>query len=89
MSEQTPIPDKFPSLFKGLGTFKGDSYSIQLKPDAKPFALYPLRKKVQEEPSRTQSLSVTLPVEEPTQWCGAVGVPKPSSAVRICMDFAN
>ena len=33
--EQTPIPDQYPSLFKGLGTFKGDSYAIQLKPDAK------------------------------------------------------
>jgi len=54
-SEQTAIPDQFPSFFKGLGTFKGDSYAIQLKPDVT-FALYiprnvpiPLRKKVKEE----------------------------------------
>lgn len=40
VSEQTPIPDQYPSLFKGLGTFQGDSYAIQLIPDAKPFSLY-------------------------------------------------
>ena len=36
----TPIPEQYPTLFKGLGTFKGNSYTIQLKPDAKPFALF-------------------------------------------------
>ena len=95
VSEQTSIPDQYPSLFKGLGTFKGDSYAIQLKPDAKPFALYtprnvpiPLRKKVKEELSRMQTLGVISPVKEPTQWCaGMVVVPKPSGAVRICVDY--
>ena len=43
VSEQTPIPDQYPSLFKGLGTFKDDSYAVQLKPAAKPFALGTLR----------------------------------------------
>ena len=45
-------PDEFPSLFNSLGTFKRESYAMQLKPDAKSFALYitrnisiPLRKK--------------------------------------------
>ena len=73
----------------------GDSYAIQLKPDAKPFALYtprnvpiPLRKKVKEELSRMQTLGVISPIEEPTQWCaGMVVVPKPSGAVRICVDY--
>ena len=94
VSEQTPIPDHYPSLFKGLGTFKGDSYTVQLKPDVKPFALYtlrnvpiPLRKMVKEELSRMQTLGVISPIEEPTQWCaGMVVVPKPSGAVRICVD---
>ena len=92
---QTPIPDQFPSLFTGLGTFKGDNYVIQLKPDAKPFALHtphnvpiPLRTKVQAELSCMQSLGVISPVEEPTEWCaGMVVVPKPSSALRICVDY--
>ena len=51
----TPIAEQYPTLFVGLGTFRGTSYEIKLKPDAKPFALFtsrnvplPLRKKVQE-----------------------------------------
>ena len=95
ITDQTPIPDQYPSLITGLGTLKGDSYVIQLKPDAKPFALYtprnvpiPLRKKVQDESSRMQSLGVISPVEESTQWCaGMVVVPKPSGALRICIDY--
>ena len=35
-----------------------------------------------------QSLGVISPVEEPTPWCvGMVVVPKPSGAVRICVDY--
>ena len=91
----TPIPEQYPTLFKGLGTFKGNSYTIQLKPDAKPFALFtprnvplPLRKKVQDELARMESLGVISRVEEPTPWCaGMVVVPKKSGAVRICVDF--
>ena len=37
------IEEKFPSLFRGLGTL-GDPYTIKLKPDAKPKALYTARK---------------------------------------------
>ena len=36
------IQQSFPKLFQGLGTLKGD-YQIQLKPDAKPYALYTAR----------------------------------------------
>ena len=91
----TPIPEQYPTLFKGLGTFKGNSYTIQLKPDAKPFALFtprnvplPLRKKVQDELARMESLGVISRVEEPTPWCaGMVVVPKKSGTVCICVDF--
>ena len=91
----TPIPEQYPNLFKGLGTFKGNSYTIQLKPDAKPFALFtprnvplPLRRKVQDELVRMESLGVISRVEEPTPWCtGMVVVPKKSGAIRICVDF--
>jgi hypothetical protein len=90
-----PIQEKFPSLFSGLGTYKGDSYVVQLKPDTKPFALFtprnvpiPLCQKVKEELSRMESLGVISPVEEPTPWCaGMVVVPKKSGDVRICVDF--
>ena len=52
------VPDQFPVVFTGLGTFP-DTYQVKLKPDAEPFALFtprnvpiPLRPKVQEELSR-------------------------------------
>ena len=91
----TPLPEQYPGLFKGLGTFKGSSYEIKLKPEAKPFALFtprnvplPLRKKVQEELVRMETMGVISRVEEPTPWCaGMVVVPKKSGSVRICVDF--
>ena len=90
-----PIQEQFPSLFRGLGTYKGDSYVLQLKPDAQPFALFtprnvpiPLRQKVKDELSRMETLGVISPIEEPTPWCaGMVVVPKKSGDVRICVDF--
>lgn len=91
----TSIAEQYPALFTGLGTFKGSSYEIKLKPEAKPFALFtprnvplPLRKKVQEELVRMETLGVMPRVEEPTSWCaGMVIVPKKSGSVRICVDF--
>ena len=92
---QKSIPDQYPSLFSGLGTFKAPDYKIQLNPDAKPFALYtprsvplPLRKKVREELARMESLGVISRVEKPSSWCaGMVVVPKKSGSIRICVDF--
>ena len=91
---QTPIPDLYPSLFSGLGTFP-DSYTIKLKPEAQPFALFtprsvpiPLRKKFEAELTRMESGGVMSRVNQPSVWCaGMVVVPKKSGAVRICVDF--
>jgi len=91
---QLNIPDQYPALFSGLGTFKGE-YTINLKPDAQPFSLFtprnvpiPLREKVSQELQRMESLGVISKVTEPTPWCAAmVVVPKPSGSVRICVDF--
>ena len=84
----------FPKLFQGLGTLKGD-YQIQLKPDAKPFALYtsrnvpiPLCEKVKQELEHMEKLGVISKVDKPTLWCaGMVVVPKKSGDVRICVDL--
>ena len=93
-SIQKSIPDQYPSLFEGLGTFKGE-YRIELKSSAKPFALFtprivplPLRDKVHAELTRMETLGVISKVEKPTSWCAAmVVVPKKSGSVRICVDF--
>ena len=95
ITSQTPIPDQFPLLFTGLGTFKGDSYVMQLKAHVKPFALYtprnvpiPLRTKIQVELSHLQSFDVISSVEEPTEWCTRmVVVPNPSGALRIYVGY--
>ena len=57
-ADHTGIINKFPKVFAGLGSLSGE-FEIQLKPDAKPFALYtprklpyPLRSKVKEELNR-------------------------------------
>ena len=88
------IHNQFPTIFSGLGTFKGD-FEIHLKPDARPVALYtprkipfPLRKSVQNELRRMESLGVISKVEAPTEWCaGMVVVPKKDGTVRICVDL--
>lgn len=63
------VKEKFPRLFQGLGTLKGE-YEIKLKPDAKPFAQptarnvpLPLRKKVKEEIARKEALGVITKVQ--------------------------
>ena len=69
------IRDQYPTLFKGLGTFKRE-YEIKLKPNAQPHALYtartvslPLRKRVKEELNRMKSLGVITKIEQATEWC--------------------
>ena len=87
---------KYPQLFHGLGKFEGE-YKIELKPDAKPFALMtprrvplPLKEKVREEIERMEKLGVIRKVEEPTEWCaGMVCVPKANKKVRICVDLTR
>ena len=72
-------------------------YEIQLKPDAKTWALYthrtvllPLRSRVQDELARMESLGVISRVNQPTQWCAKiVANPKMSSAIRICVDLKH
>ena len=88
------IPEQYPVLFNGLGTFPNE-YEIKLKPDAKPFALFtprnvplPMLKRVQTELQRREALGVIAKVNEPTEWCaGMVVVPKKSGAIRFCVDF--
>ena len=80
---QKDIPDQFPDLFTHLGTMK-EMYTIKMKPNAKPYALYTprnvqseLRAKVQTELKRMENMGVISKVETLTPWCaGMVVVPK-------------
>ena len=95
LSERS-IKQSFPNLFTGLGTL-GKEYTIKLKQGATPYALHtarrvpiPLRKKVEEELLRMQATGIISPVDDPSPWCaGMVVVPKPSGAVRICVDLTH
>ena len=72
------VEEKFPSLFRGLGTL-GDPYTIQLKPDAKPKALYTarkvplrLREAVEMELKKMESSRIISRVDVPTPWCSGM-----------------
>ena len=88
------IYDQFPSLFQGIGNL-GEPYHIQLKADAKPYALFttcnvplPLHTKVYQEIKRVEEIGIISKVDLPTQWCaGMVVVPKKNGSVRICVDL--
>ena len=92
-----PIQEKFPSLFSGLGTYRGETVMLcnlnqmQNRWHCLPLVInvpIPLRQKVKKELSRMESLGVISPVEEPTPWCAAMFVvPKKSGDVCICVDF--
>ncbi|KAK8772868.1 hypothetical protein V5799_012599 [Amblyomma americanum] len=90
------VQTRFGSLFRGLGTMKGE-YSIRLKPDAVPYAIHtapripiPLRDGVKQELEEMEKNGVIRKVQGPTEWCaGIVPVLKPSRKVRICVDLTQ
>lgn len=90
------VVKQFPRVFKGLGRLK-DSYKIEVKEDATPFALttprrvpIPLLPKVREELQRMEKMGVMSRIEEPSDWCvGMVVVPKHNGKVRICVDLTK
>ena len=91
---QEDIPKQFPKVFQGLGNL-GEEFTIKLKPEATPYALYtprrvalPLLPKVEEELKRMESMGVISRIDEPTPWCaGMVVVPKANGKIRICVDL--
>ena len=93
-SSLADVKKEFPQVFSGLGNF-GEPYTIKLREDAKPYALYtprnvliPLRGKVLDELNQMESLGVISKVNDPTEWCaGMVVVPKTSGNVHICVDL--
>ena len=86
----------YPDLFTGLGTL-GAEYHIQLRQDAKPYALttpqrvaIPLLPKVKQELTRMENMGVITKVDSPTEWCaGIVVVPKPNGNICICVDLTK
>ena len=90
------VLNEYANLFKGIGRLKGE-YNIQLREDAKPYALpvarrvaLPLRNKVEEELKKLEDQKIISRITEPTDWvAGMVVVPKQSGEVRICIDYTE
>lgn len=88
--------DKFPQLFKGLGTMKS-SVKIKLKDDHKPFAQAVPRKvaaarrePLRRELLRMEEMGVIEKIESPTEWCApCIVVPKRNNSIRVCIDFTK
>ena len=96
VQSKSELKQRFLKLFNGLGKLEGE-YRIQLRTDARPFALttprrvaIPMLPKVRAELERMERLGVVRRVQEPTEWCsGIVVVPKPGGKVHICVDLTH
>ena len=49
----------------------------------------PLLEKLEKEITGLTVLDVIEPVEEPTEWCASVVVPKPNGDIRMCVDLTS
>ena len=91
------IHDAFGNVINGIGgCFKG-TFSLQLKPDSKPYqaptrhVAYVLQKPFKEELECLQKMDIITPlgVDETAEWCNSyVLVPKAKWKVRLCLDPA-
>ena len=88
--------DKFCNAFNGIGCFE-DTFSLQLKPDSKPYqapprcVAYALQKPFKEELECLQKMNIITPlwVDEMVEWCNSfLLAPKANSKVRLCLDPA-
>ena len=83
------IHNTYGDVFYGIGCFK-DAFSLQLKPDSKPYQVpprcmaYALQKPFKEELKQLQELDIITPlgVDEMAEWCNSfVVVPKVNGKV--------
>ena len=84
----------FPGLFDGVGKLKGYQAKLHINTEVRPVAQNPrrvpygLRDKAAAEIQNLQRQGTIEPVQSPTPWVNLVViVPKPSGAVRLCVDM--
>ena len=88
------IHKRFGDVFNGIGCFEG-TFSLQLKPDSKPYQVpprhvaYALQKLFKEELEHLQEFDIIAPlgVDEMAESCNSfVLVPKTNGKVQLCLD---
>ena len=88
------IHKTYGNVFNGIGCFEC-TFSLQLKPDRKPYQVpprcmaYALQKPFKEELKLLQELDIIAPlgVDEMAEWCNSfVVVPKVNGKVWLCLD---
>ena len=78
-----------------VSLMKGETFSIKLKEDARPFCCNhvrrvaePLKDKLKAELENLEAQDIIEKVTEPTEWCAPITVqPKKNGAVRLCVDL--
>ena len=91
------ITEQFPSVFKGLGTIKGDPVHITVQENATPYHIgaprrvaFPLLEPLKLELERMKEMGVIKIVNQPTDWCHPIKVvKKPNGQLRICIDLTQ
>ena len=87
--------ERYSGVFVGLGTMP-DTFSINLREDARPYQLFSprpiaagLREKAKVELDKMLSMNVVERVECATDWCSGLTIaPKPNGAIRMCVDLS-
>ena len=91
------IHTRFGNFFNGIESFEG-TFSLQLKPDSKPYqappryVAYALQEPFKEELRCLQEMDIITPlgVDETLEWCNSfMLVPKANGKVRLCLDPAH
>jgi hypothetical protein len=96
LSSSNDPRQQYADLFTGLGCMEGE-YTIRLKPDAQPFAVFTPRRvpvnllaPLKQELQKLQQAGVIRRVDEPTPWCAPIVViPKRTSGIRLCVDMTR
>ena len=92
-SIELKIVTRFPELFTGIGCIRG-SYQIKLENNAKPYSISAPRRapihllpKVKQELRKMEKQGVISRINESTDGCSGMVVPKSDGRVRICVDL--
>lgn len=90
----TPIFEKYPECFDGIGKLKDFQLKLHVNDDFQPVAQsmyripYSMRQRVSDKIDELENLDIVEKVTTPTEWVSPViVVPKPDGDVRLCVDM--